>query len=484
MISGKFIKSSLLYTIGGAMPMASGLVLLPFYTNMLSLELYGTLMLYVVFSLFMQSLTSYALDAYINVHYVEVKDDKAAAGKMIGAVAGLLLVIGAGTSLLAWFTGEPVFDLTFNRSGTLDFAPWGFMSVVTGFFNGFFKAGTNLLIFRQEPWRFLGFNFFNFLLTIGISLAGLYMFPGELTGPMYGRLLSGAGIFLLTLFFIWRNYGINFSFGHLKDLNRFCLPYMFYLILVWLVTNLDRYIINDALDAGTVGLYDFAVRCTLLVSLVQDGMVAAINPLVYSLWRDSGRNESLPETNRYFNVYAAVGIIFIAGFSLIIPLCIPWVVKNQDYYATFVFMGALASGFATRGLYHYLLLKILYLKKTQLLSVAFGLSAVVQIPMTLYFANEWGLSGVVWANIAAKAVQSLFLYVAVRRHFVIRLNPWKMIVLPVFYIGASIALWYVLREYRWEWYALLFVVTSAFIFIIYRKEILITGGKLLKRRLP
>lgn len=482
MISGKFIKSSLLYTIGGAMPMASGLVLLPFYTNMLSLELYGTLMLYIVFSLFMQNITSYALDAYINVHYTDVKDDKAAASRMIGAVAGLLIVIGVGASLFAWFAGKPLFDLSFNRTGNLDFAPWGFMSVVTGFFNGFFKAGTNLLIFRREPERFLAFNFFNFLLTIAISLVGLYMYPGELIGPMYGRLLSGAGIFLLTLIFIWRNYGINFSFGHLKGLHRFCLPYVFYLILVWLVTNLDRYIINDALDAGKVGLYDFAVRCTLLISLVQDGLVAAINPVVYSLWKDSGRNESLPESNRYFNVYGAIGILFIAGFSLVIPLAIPWVVKNEDYYTTFVFMGALASGFATRGLYHYFLLKILYLKKTHLLSVAFGLSALVQIPLTLYFAREWGLAGAVLASIAAKAVQVLFLYVVVRRHFVIRLNPWKMIVLPLFYIGASVALWYASDTYHWQWYALLFVVTGAFVFLIYRKEILITAGKLLKRK--
>lgn len=481
MISGKFIKSSLLYTIGGAMPMASGLVLLPFYTNILDLSTYGTLMLYVVFSLFMQSLTSYALDAYINVHYTEVKDNKAAARKLIGAVAGLLLVIGAITILLSWFFGESLFDFSFNRKGDLDFAPWGFMSVITGFFNGFFKAGTNLLIFRQEPGRFLLFNFINFLLTIGISLAGLYMYPGEITGPMYGRLLSGAGIFLLTLIFIGKEYGINFSFSSIKGLHRFCIPYVFYLILVWLVTNLDRYIIKDALDTASVGLFDFAVRCTLLISLVQDGLVAAINPIVYSLWRENGRNESTPDANRYFNVYSALGVLFIAGFSLIIPLCIPWVVKDEAYYATFVFMGAVASGFATRGLYHYFLLKILYLKKTHLLTVAFGLSALVQIPLTIFLTNEWGLIGVVWASIAAKAIQALFLYVVVHKHFVIRFNVWKMLGLPTLFIAASISLWYAFPVYRWEWYLVLFTGTLLSVFLIYRKEILITAARFRKR---
>lgn len=479
MISGRFIKSSLLYTVGGAMPMASGLVLLPFYTNMLSLDTYGILMLYVVFSLFMQSLTSYALDAYINVHYHEVENDITARRKLIGAVAGLMITIGVVIIGLAWFIGDPIFNFTFNHTGNLNFAPWGFMSVVTGVFNGFFKAGTNLLIFRKQPLLFLGFNFFNFVLTIGISLAGLYMYPGELTGPMYGRLLSGAGIFLLTFFFILKEYGINFSFSAIKGLHRFCFPYLVYLLLVWLVTNLDRYIINDALDAENVALFDFAVRCTLLISLLQDGLVAAINPLVYTLWRENGRNESIPETNRYFNVYAAVGIIIIAGFSFIVPICIPWVVKNEAYYATFVFLGALASGFATRGLYHYFLLKILYIKKTHLLTAAFGLSAAVQIPVTIWFANEWGLNGVIWASIISKAAQAVFLYVVVRPHFTIQFNPWKLIILPLVFIGASIGIWQYAETYHWYWYAILFAGTTLFVFLIYRREIMLTANKFL-----
>jgi hypothetical protein len=35
MISKNFIRSSVMCTIGGAMPMASGLALLPFYTDLL-----------------------------------------------------------------------------------------------------------------------------------------------------------------------------------------------------------------------------------------------------------------------------------------------------------------------------------------------------------------------------------------------------------------------------------------------------------------
>jgi hypothetical protein len=180
-------------------------------------------------------------------------------------------------------------------------------------------------------------------------------------------------------------------------------------------------------------------------------------------------------------VYAAVGIIFIAGFTFVVPLCIPLVVKNESYYATFVFMGAIASGFATRGLYHYFLLKILYLKKTKLLTLAFALSAAVQIPVTILFANRWALDGVIWASIISKAAQALFLYLVVRPYFKIHLNPWKLIVLPVVFIAGSVYLWYASDQYHWYWYAMLFAATTLFVFVIYRKEIMLTAGKFLKR---
>jgi O-antigen/teichoic acid export membrane protein len=470
MISSRFFKSSLIYTIGGAMPMASGLVLLPFYTDLLTMPMYGVLMLYVGFSLIMQVLTTYALDYYLGVHYIDVKNDPAAARKMIGAVTGLLLTLGAVIIPLAAIIGRPVFDHTYNTEGNLNFYPWGLMSVATGFFNGFFKAATNLMVFRQEPGKYMWFSLANFFLTIAISLAGLYMYPGDLTGPMYGRLLSGVGIFAMSLWFLAGNYGISFQFKEIKGLHKFCFPFIIYLVLVWLVANVDKLIINSSMDAGKVGLFDFAVRCTLLVDLLQNGLMGAVNPVVFSMWKDSGKNETTTESNRYFSVFTAISVLGIAGFTFIVPLLIPLVVHDTGYYESFVFMGVLASGFAFRGLYYYFLSPILYLKKTKLLTVAFGLSAAIQIPLTVWLANNYYINGVVLASVIVKALQALFLFLVARPHFKFSLNPFKMIVLPVIFIALCMVLWQFLGRFDWRWYGGLAVTTFALIAAIYFRE--------------
>lgn len=483
MISSRFFKSSLIYTIGGAMPMATGLVLLPFYTDLLTIETYGVLMLYVGFNLLMQVATTYALDAYIGVHFIDVKDNPAAARKLIGAVTGLLLVLGAVIIPLAGLAGKPVFDVAYNTAGNLDFYPWGFMSVAIGFFNGVFKAATNLMIFRQEPGKYMWYSTANFVLMIGFSLAGLYMYPGELIGPMYGRLFASLGIFLMAMWFLIKEYGISFSFKNITGLHKFCAPYMIYLVLVWIIANVDRLIINDAMDAGKVGLFDFAVRCTLLIDLLQNGLISAVNPVVFSMWKDSGKNEVSTESNRYFNVYTAASVLFAAGFSFIIPLVIPLVVKNESFYASFVFMGVLGSGFAMRGLYHYYLSPILYMKKTKLLPVAFACSAAIQIPLTMWMARAYQLDGVVWASIIVKGLQALFLYLVIRTSFKFRFNPMKMFVLPALFIGMSIFLWKYLGMYDWKWYGGLAVLTGVIVFTVYYREIVATITSLRKRRI-
>jgi O-antigen/teichoic acid export membrane protein len=471
MISKRFLQSSAIYTIGGALPMASGLALLPFYTDLLSIETYGLLMLYVAFSLFVQILTSYALDAYLGIHYIELEHDWKKAKQLVAEVGGLLLLLGAFWYIAAWIGGAFLFDRSFNLEGNLSFYPWGFLSVITGIFNGIFKVATNLLVYRREPLNYLVFNTVNFVLTIAISLVGLQLYPGELTGPMYGRVLSGLGIFFMAIVYLWKNYGISFRLRSLNGLHTFCFPYVVYLVLVWVLANVDRYIINSALDAGSVGLFDFALRCTMLIELLQNGLMAAVNPKVFLIWKNQNRVEGTIESNRYFNGFTVMSVAMAAGFSVIVPLVIPFVVKNSAYYNALSLMCVLASGYVLRGMYHYFLTPLLFQKKTKLLPLVFAASALVQIPLTYFFTLNWSLGGAVMANLLTKLLQAVFLYFAVRSFFAFRLNALKLLLVPLLFMGGQLAIWLREANFNVGLQAILLLSTVLLLSVVYRNEI-------------
>ncbi|MDO9254165.1 MAG: hypothetical protein Q7U54_01545, partial [Bacteroidales bacterium] len=86
MISKNLIKSSLIYTIIGALPLVSAFLLLIFYTNYLTTADYGAFVIYISFTGFVQILINMGLDAYIGVSYFENKNEKATLRSKIGII--------------------------------------------------------------------------------------------------------------------------------------------------------------------------------------------------------------------------------------------------------------------------------------------------------------------------------------------------------------------------------------------------------------
>ena len=94
MISKGFLKSSIVYTIGGAMPMLASIILLPFYTNNLNELHFLQVAFYISISLLFQVLFTFSLDTFFGVKYTQLSDQPEKQKQFIGTTAILLLLIG------------------------------------------------------------------------------------------------------------------------------------------------------------------------------------------------------------------------------------------------------------------------------------------------------------------------------------------------------------------------------------------------------
>jgi O-antigen/teichoic acid export membrane protein len=470
MISKKFIKSSFIYSVIGSLPLASAVLLLPFYTNLLTISDFGILALYISFSYLIQIIVNFALDTNIGVSYFEYNDNKEKLKEYIRTIVSLLLFIGVVFTILSFFVGNKIFSLVFSNN--LQFFPYGFMSVITGIFNSFFKTYTNLLINRQMPNRFLLLNSINFILTISISIIGLYMYPYTLIGPMWGRLLSGVGIFVIALYLFIKEYGFGLKVVFLKGIYSFCIPMVVYFIMTWVLSYVDRFIINDYLSASDVGIFDFAVKCTLLIEFLQMGLSSSIFPKIFSIWKEKNILESTEAVNRYFNSFTAISILVIPVLIIVIPAIVPVIVTKKEYFLGLNYLGVLSLGFVFRGLYVMYLAPVYFLKKTKILPKVFIFSAIFQILITILFIRNFGLYGVVWANFISKQFQLIFLMFFCNKSFKISVNIRKQIILPLIYVLLVV----VSEIFMIENYRLIFQITQmgiicSLVFWIYRKEI-------------
>lgn len=71
MISNKFFAHSIIYTIVGALPVATPILLLPLYTAVLSERQVGEIALYIASLYIMQIIVNFSLDASVKTFYLD-----------------------------------------------------------------------------------------------------------------------------------------------------------------------------------------------------------------------------------------------------------------------------------------------------------------------------------------------------------------------------------------------------------------------------
>jgi O-antigen/teichoic acid export membrane protein len=480
MISKQFLKSSLVYTIIGALPYISGIILIPFFTNSLTTEQFGANALYFSFLYLIQIVSTFALDFYIGISYFEFKDNPQRFKQMIGTVLISLSFVGGLVLIVFLLLGKQIFHVVFHEAPSVFFYPFGFFTVLTAIFNGFIKTYSNLLINQQRPKRFFWINLMNFILVVTFSLLLLHFFPFTLYGPILGRLFPSVISFLLVSFFMIKEFGFTYDLKLIKQIRNFCIPLLVYSFSIWIVNYIDRFFINGFLNETIVGIYDTAVKLTLILDILQIGLNSAIQPKVFLIWQKTKKPGSNPEVNRYYNVMTGITLILIPLFVLVIPLLVPLVITKKIYYQAFAFLPLLSLGFASRVWFYLFIAPIFYFKHTKVLPRVFFISAIIQAIMTYFLIKYFSLMGAVYANFLIKPVQALLLYRESRKIFNYHFNRWKIVYLPIIFMCTVLLLSGIFRNSS----PLLvgsfeLLVSAGMVSFLYRKEI----SGLLKNRL-
>lgn len=474
------VKSAFFITVGGALPLIASVLLLIPYTDNLNTGDYGALAIYISFALLVQILMNYGIDSYLSVHYYDYHDNPQKLRTFLAEITGGLLMYGllltAGLSLLSWL----IFPLIFS-DGNISFWPYGFMSILTGFFNAWFRMYVNIQVFADRARKYFWFGVFNLVVTVGISAWLVYTNPFTLVGPMWGRLLSGVCIFLLTFGFGLSEFGIRLAKGILREVKKYSTPIVIFSLLTWVLGYINNYILNGLATAEDVGVFDFALKCTLVIEYVGIGLLGTINPRIYQMWKKNGNIESTPEENRYYHAFSAVNILIIAINVCMLPLLIRLFVRNADYYDSIQLLPILCASFVFKGLYGMLVNPVFYFKHTKVLPRVLFISAVIQVVAGIIMIKYFGIWGAVWSYFLVRPIQVLVLWWEVKTIFSFKFNAVKMIWMPLLQAAIIIGMFYWNPVNAWLAPVSQLVLAVLLILIVFRNELKSMPGLVLKK---
>ena len=474
MISKKFFKSSLTFSIVGALPMLSGFILLPFYTgDILSEKNYGYLTLHLAFALLFQSIFIFCIDHFIGPVIIESKHDDQLLKKRISAINYYSLLFSIIFIALLLILGPFVFDTYFKDDKPMQFYPFMGFTIITSFFNAYFKLYCNYLIYTEQPKRYLIANVTNFILTIGISISALYLYGDSIMGPLSGRLYSGIVIFILAFFYMYKNYGIKSDSAFLKEINKFCLPLLLFLILFWVFNNGDRFFIEKILSTELVGLFDFGIKCTLGIEVLFSGLNNSIYPKIYSLIKEKASKEKIKEiVNKYASGYLVVVVIAIIITLTTVPFAVTLLIKKTFYHKALAFIAILALAQIFKVLYFIYLAPLLYHKRTDLIAKSFVFATSIQLIITYLLIYFLGFNGIIIAYLTTKPLQILFVFIESNKFLQIPINITKQIILPITLCLVTLICQLIIKNNQALIYnpliALIILIITTF---FYRKEI-------------
>jgi len=480
MISKSFIKSSVTYTIIGALPFASSILLLPFYgnKNLLSTDDFGLLAIFIILSELARILISFSAESFLGNTYIHYRNDNNNEKKFLGTSFLFLIIYGSLLTFILSITGNLLFGL-FYPAKSIEFVHYGLISVITGFFNGIFKAYASHLIFREKPKPYFWSNILHFTLVIAVSIGGLYLFPLSLAGPIWGRFTGAFATFIWASVFFVKHGNLSWDRNVFKHLVRYSAPLYFHNILYWFISNIDRYIILGLLNQSSVAVFDFAIKITLAIEFLQNGLSAAILPKVFELWKNKNNESSGSiEINKYFHLFTLINLTLIPLYLILIPYLVPVVVNNSDLYQSIPLLPLLFAGMVVRTWYYVLVAPVYYFQKTTILPKVFAVTAAFQIAATYFMVNLNGLNGAVIANFITKILQVSLMFFLVKGFYQFRANKTKLIYYPLALIAMLTLATFLIGQYSaTAVYSFIFIFSVAFAFQAYRKEISISWIK-------
>lgn len=451
--------------------MASAIILLPFYIYYLPTHVYGALSLYLAFSLFVQIVVTYSFDSSAYIHYHDFKKDPERLSAFISSAYVFMILIGVGVGLILVALGDILFRLIFDDP-RISFFPYGLMSVLIGIFQALSKVYNSILQSREKVVLFLWSNVLQFTLIGIFTIGGLYLYPETLAGPIGGRLIAGMVVTTWVLFRVFREFGFHFDYALLQSTFSFNHYAFIHQVQQWVINYFDRFLMLFFLPLSAIGIYDFAIKCLIVIEFILNGLHNSFYPKVVSVISAQTTKGTTPELNRYYHGLIAVVMIFVSGSIFALPFLINFLGNDKGYEDAAQYFPYIAITYLLRAMRHYFAVPYGILKYTKPLPIISFFIAAIKIGLMIFLIQEYKIYGVVAATLISAGIEIFTLKTVLSKKFNFQFNVFKIVIAPLTLLGVVIIVEPLLsRDFSWAVHLFYLVVTGGFLLWVYRNEL-------------
>ena len=431
-------KHTLVYGVGNILNRGLTFLLLPFYTNLISTEVFGVYSLIYSFIALTNVFFIHGMDTAFMRYFIPEKDPKQRT-QILNTVYTSIFVstslLSAGIYFLLPRISQNLLSLPSNSviliylTLIILFDALSFLPIV------YYRA-------VNKPINYVIIVFVEVLINLSLNIYFVVSLDMGLKGILLANVFSSIAKFLLSSPVLWSKFRFQWNKKLWQGILKYGLPTVPAVFFLILISVSDRFLLKHYLGAHDVGLYAAGYKIGSVMSLLITAFRFAWQPFYLS----RGEDPEAPDLfARIFTLFVAVtGFIFLSVSLVLVELLkIPY---GDIYIIALEFQEGLRvvplilMGAMLFGLSQHFIVGAYIKKKTMYIPLFTGTGLLVNISSNILFLTVFklGFMAAGYALVLTYIVQGLVIFFFVRRFYPTPYDFWKLaknyLIIGVFFL--------------------------------------------------
>lgn len=385
-------KNTFIYSVGNVATKIVSFLLIPLYTHYLSVYEVGILILLELFERYYASVASLGINSAIWRFFYTAREqskEKVFVATNYFFLKGTNLVILILLLMTAPISAKHVLsDESFTRLLQFFF--------VAQFLNlsGMFMR--NMLRVYEKAFHFIVLALLDVLMLLSLTIWFVLGLDLGLWGVVYAKLITSSLLFVVTLFYILKQFGLRYRHRELQASLRYGLPLVFHGISLLVLATSDRFFIQHMISTEVVGVYGTGYKFGMIMSiLLVTPFIQAWQPILFRLENAPNQKEIYKQFALHYVQVATFAWLVISVMS---KYLIMWTTTDA-YYAGMIIVPWVAFAYLLYGLQNIFKAGALLNNATARLTGSAILAAVVNIVLNFLMIPKLGMLGAAVATV-------------------------------------------------------------------------------------
>ncbi|USK59568.1 lipopolysaccharide biosynthesis protein [Peribacillus asahii] len=408
LLRNKFLKNSILYTLGSMMTPLIGFIMLPFFTEYLTPAEYGVMTTVQALIGMLQLFLLLSLHGAVTRFFYDFLDQPEKQKEYLGTIYLFVIIFSSLISLLLLVFSNSIGSLLFNE---IPIKPFYFYLVGLSWLSALLALPLALLRAHEKAGLYILINLSKSILVMLLTIY-LITFRGfGAEGALISQ-LSITFIIVLTVFVMqFKFLKLSFNLGFLKQSLIFSLPLLPHVASGWIISSSDRIILEKFVEMEDLGIYALAAQISMVLGMFYSSVNSALVPRYTRLRKDGDETNA----NKLLRIFSFVVVIF-GLMAIPVAMYTTKLLTSVEYHDAIKIIPILLLGQILNGFYFISVAKLFYVKKTKSIATSSSIAAVVNIIISLVLIPVIGVWGAVFSTIGAEAIRLIFIFRASRKY--------------------------------------------------------------------